>query len=212
MKSKSLILVGGGGHCKSVIDVAESNGYTIKGVLDLPENLGKKVLNYYIIGNDDNISEFIDDYQFMITIGQIKNVKPRIELFNRITNLGGKFATIISRSSVVSDYSTIETGTCVMHQSVINANAKIGKCCIINTLANIEHDSIIEDFCHISTGVTINGSCRIGKSSFIGSNTVLFNGIYITEGCIISAGSVVRSDLNKKGLYYGNPVKLIKEL
>lgn len=41
---KPLLLVGGGGHCKSVIDVAESAGFTIKGILDIPENVGKDVL------------------------------------------------------------------------------------------------------------------------------------------------------------------------
>lgn len=37
---RPLILIGGGGHCKSVIDVAESAGYTILGILDMPEMLG----------------------------------------------------------------------------------------------------------------------------------------------------------------------------
>ena len=38
---KQLILVGGGGHCKSVIEAAESAGYSILGVLDMPEEVGK---------------------------------------------------------------------------------------------------------------------------------------------------------------------------
>ena len=41
---KPLILVGGGGHCKSVIEVAESAGYEILGVLDMPEDKGKEIL------------------------------------------------------------------------------------------------------------------------------------------------------------------------
>ena len=44
MEQKNLILVGGGGHCKSVIDVAESTGYNILGILDMPEDVGKQVL------------------------------------------------------------------------------------------------------------------------------------------------------------------------
>jgi hypothetical protein len=48
MNHKNLILVGGGGHCKSVIDVAESAGWTILGILDVAENVGKKVLNHTI--------------------------------------------------------------------------------------------------------------------------------------------------------------------
>lgn len=52
---KPLILVGGGGHCKSVIDVAESAGYEMLGVLDMPEDVGKDVLVYKVIGTDDDI-------------------------------------------------------------------------------------------------------------------------------------------------------------
>ena len=37
---KPLILIGGGGHCKSVIDVVESAGYTILGIMDMPEMVG----------------------------------------------------------------------------------------------------------------------------------------------------------------------------
>ena len=55
MQTKNLVLVGGGGHCKSVIDVAESAGYKILGILDILENVGKKVLGYSIIGTDDNL-------------------------------------------------------------------------------------------------------------------------------------------------------------
>lgn len=44
MEHKNLILVGDGGHCKSVIDVAESFGYNILGILDMPEDVGKQVL------------------------------------------------------------------------------------------------------------------------------------------------------------------------
>lgn len=38
--NKPLILIGGGGHCKSVIDVVESAGYTILGIMDMPEMVG----------------------------------------------------------------------------------------------------------------------------------------------------------------------------
>ena len=40
---KSLILVGGGGHCKSVLEAVESAGYSILGVLDMPEEIGKEI-------------------------------------------------------------------------------------------------------------------------------------------------------------------------
>lgn len=208
MKNNNLILVGGGGHCKSVIDVAESAGFNIIGILDLPENVGKKVLNYNILGSDKDISNFINDTLFIVTVGQIKDVSLRIMLHNKISNVGGKFATIIAPTAHVSKYALIGEGTVIMHHSLVNANAKIGRGCIINSFSNIEHDSIIGDYCHISTGAMINGDCKVGGETFIGSQTVVLNGITLAPGCVISAGSVVRKDIVKKGIYSGNPASI----
>jgi len=212
MQTMNLILVGGGGHCKSVIDVAESAGYTILGILDLYENIGKKVLGYPIIGTDDNLADYKDKALFVITVGHISDASLRIKIHDKIIMAGGKLAIIISSTAKVSKYCTIGSGTVIMHQAVVNADAKIGEGCIINTFANVEHDTIIEDFCHISTGAMINGCCIIGKGTFIGSQAVLANGVSISSGCIISAGSFVRKNILNKGIYAGNPALLKKKL
>ena len=72
MNQKNLILIGGGGHCKSVIDVAESAGYNILGILDMPEEVGKSVLNYTVIGTDDDIPQYADKAEFIT--GQVIGV------------------------------------------------------------------------------------------------------------------------------------------
>ena len=212
MKNKNLILVGGGGHCKSVIDVAESAGYTIKGILDLPEKIGEKILGYPIIGTDEDISNFVHEGLFLVTVGQIKDASLRINLHQKIVNAGGKLATVIASTAHVSKYAKIGEGTVVMHQAMINADAVIGKSCIINTFANIEHDVVIEDYCHISTGAMINGNCKIGRGTFFGSQSVIINGLEIVEECVIGAGSTVRKDLKQKGIYSGNPALMKKIL
>jgi sugar O-acyltransferase (sialic acid O-acetyltransferase NeuD family) len=208
MENKNLILVGGGGHCKSVIDVAESAGYTIKGILDLPEKVGEKILGYPIMGTDKDISEFVHEVLFLVTVGQIKDASLRINLHQKIVNAGGKLATVIAATAHVSNYAKIGEGTVVMHQAMVNADAVIGKSCIINTFANIEHDVVIGDYCHISTGAIINGNCKIGRGTFFGSQSVMVNGLEIAEECIIGAGSVVSKDLKQKGIYWGNPALL----
>lgn len=208
MNNNNLILVGGGGHCKSVIDVAESAGFQILGILDTPDNVGKKVLGYTIIGTDDLIEELTTKASFIITVGQIKNSDLRVKLYERITSAGGKFATIISPNSYVSKHASIGEGTVIMHKSLVNADAKIGKCCIINTFANIEHEAVIGDFCHISTGAIVNGNCIVGSKTFLGSQSVIVNGIETVSGCIIGAGSIIRKKIIQCGIYSGNPAIL----
>lgn len=192
MNEKKLILLGGGGHCKSVIDAAESAGYTILGILDKPELVGTRILDYEIIGVDDDIPQYVDKAAFVITVGQIKSPAIRRKLDGLVKQAGGKLATIVASDAYVSKYSTIEEGTVVMHKAFVNAGAKIGRNCIINTMANIEHDCEIGDFCHISTGVMVNGDTKVGENCFVGSGSVLYNGIVVKEDSIIPAGTVVR--------------------
>ena len=209
---KTLVLVGGGGHCKSVIDVAESAGYNILGILDMPEDVGKQVLDHKVIGTDDDIPQYVDKAEFIITVGFIKNPATRIILYNKVKEAGGKLATIIASTAHVSKYSTIGEGTVVMHQAFVNAGAHIGANCIINTFSNIEHDAQIGDQCHISTGTMVNGDCKIGERVFVGSLSVLANSITIGDDIIVGAGSLVRKSITKAGVYSGNPVTMYKSL
>lgn len=206
--TKNLILVGGGGHCKSVIEAAESAGYNILGVLDTPENVGKQVLAYSVIGTDDDIPQYVDKAEFVITVGFIKNPATRIKLYNKVKEAGGKLATVIASTAHVSKYATVGEGTVVMHQAFVNAGAQIGANCIINTFCNIEHDAQIGDQCHISTGTMVNGDCKVGDRCFIGSQSVLANSITIDEDIIVGAASFVRKSISDKGIYSGNPAIL----
>jgi len=206
--NKPLILVGGGGHCKSVIEVAESAGYQILGVLDMPEDIGKEILSTKVIGTDDDIPSYVDKAEFVITVGFIKNPAIRIKLYNRVKEAGGKLATIIASTAYVSKYASLGEGTVVMHHAFVNAGAKIGNNVILNTFTNIEHDAVIGNQCHISTGTMVNGDCKIGNNCFIGSQSVLANGITIGDDIVVGAGSLVRKSISIKGIYSGNPAIL----
>mgnify|MGYP002677613388 FL=1 len=209
MQNRKLILIGGGGHCKSVIEVAESAGYEIKGILDMPDEVGKEVLpGHKVIGTDDDIPQYVDECNFVITVGFIKNPALRIKLYNKVKEVGGKLATIIASTAYVSKYAEIGEGTVIMHHAFVNAGAKIGDNCIINTFANIEHDAEVGNQCHISTGTMVNGECKIGENCFIGSQSVCANCIEIASDIIVGAGSVVRKSIRVKGIYAGNPAIL----
>lgn len=208
MKERNLILLGGGGHCKSVIEVAESVGYNILGILDCPEKIAKSVFGYNVIGTDSDIPLYVGKAEFVITVGFIKDPSIRIMLYNKVKEAGGRLATIIASTAHVSRYAILGEGTIVMHLAFVNAGAKIGNNVILNTFTNIEHDVEIGDQCHISTGTMVNGDCKIGKNTFIGSLSVLTNGICIGDDLIIGAGSVVHKSIKTKGIYAGNPVRL----
>lgn len=192
MTKSDIVLLGGGGHCKSCIDVLETTGlYNILGILDKEDKAGEKVLNYEVIGTDEDIPNMIkSNLVFLITIGQIESARRRIELFLEIKKLGGEMPVIVSPSAYISKHSVIGEGSIIMHDTVINAGAKVGVNCIINSKALLEHDVIIGNHCHISTGVLINGSVSVGDESFVGSGTVIVQNAIIPQGTFIKANTL----------------------
>lgn len=208
---RPLVLVGGGGHCKSVIEAALSAGFTIKGILDLPSCIGHKVLGHEVIGSDEDIPLYVEECDFMVTLGFIKDPAFRIQLHQKIEEAGAHLATVIASTAHVSRFAQIGGGSVVLHQACVNAGVRIGRGCIINTMANIEHDVVIGDYCHISTGAMVNGDCKVGEATFLGSQSTMVNGTSIPDGCVFSATSLINKTLAQKGFYAGNPAILIKK-
>ena len=189
----NLVLIGGGGHCVSVIDIIENgNEFSILGILD-SNIIENNILGYKILGGDDLIPELVNENTyFLITVGQIKSYSIRKKISKILIENNAKLATVISSLAYVSKHASIEEGTVIMNHAVVNAKSKIGKNCIINTMSNIEHGVLIGDFCHISTCAVVNGESVIGYGTFIGSNATISNNISIKENSIISAGKFIK--------------------
>ena len=196
---KKIILIGGGGHCNSCIDVIETEKkFSIKGII-LPKKDFKFIIKYPVIGTDKDLLNLIKiTPNVLICIGQIKKPQPRKKIFDFLKKGGAKFPVIKSPYSYSSNHSIINEGTIVMHGSVINVNSKIGYNCIINSKSLIEHDVKIGNHCHISTGAIINGGVSIGEGSFIGSGSVIREGVKIGKHSIIGSGKVILKDIKDR--------------
>jgi sugar O-acyltransferase (sialic acid O-acetyltransferase NeuD family) len=208
---EKIIIIGGGGQCKSCIEVIEVQGrFKISGIVDIKNRVGQKVNGYEIIGADDDLPDLFKRFQtknVLIALGRPKTLSLRKQLFDRLKTIGAECPTIISPTAIVSQRARIGIGTIVMHHSVVNAGAQIGDNVIINTAAIIEHDAMVGDHCHISTGSIINGNSKVGQESFLGSNSVVIDEREIASRVIIGAGAVVIQSIYEAGTYVGNPAR-----
>eukprot|EP01022_Parablepharisma_sp_SALTPOND_P032240 TRINITY_DN83552_c0_g1_i1.p1 TRINITY_DN83552_c0_g1~~TRINITY_DN83552_c0_g1_i1.p1 ORF type:complete len:228 (-),score=11.22 TRINITY_DN83552_c0_g1_i1:89-751(-) len=188
-----IVLIGGGGHCRSVIDVIEQeNKYEIMGIIDTRENIDKGVLDYKVIGCDEDLESILQKCRnACITVGHIKSNDLRVKLFALAKKIGFELPVIISPLAYVSKHAKIDEGTIVMHHALVNTNTHVGKNCIINTKALIEHDAIVENNCHISTASVVNGGVVIKENTFFGSNAMSKEYIEIGENCLIGGGAIV---------------------
>ena len=191
---KEIVLIGGGGHCRSVIDVIEQEAkYKIAGILEKPELSEIDILSYKVIGEDSDLLNLAKKYQYaFISMGQIKTASIRKRIFLDLESIGFEIPYIVSPRAYVSRHSSLGKGSIVMHGATLNANATVGENCIINSKALIEHDSVVQSHCHISTNVVLNGSVEIGQESFIGSGAIIIEGVKVKPNSFIKAGSVIK--------------------
>jgi sugar O-acyltransferase (sialic acid O-acetyltransferase NeuD family) len=193
----SLLLIGGGGHCRSCIEVIETHsGYDIAGIV-LPDFIhNEPVLGYPLVGTDGQLEKLLCKTPVaLVTVGQISSPDTRIRLFTLLKELNAELPTIIASTAYCSRHASVGHGTIVMHSALINAAADIGENCIINSQALLEHDVRIESHCHIATGARLNGGVQIGMGCFIGSGAVIREGVSIGSRSIIGAGQVVLKDV-----------------
>jgi sugar O-acyltransferase (sialic acid O-acetyltransferase NeuD family) len=191
-----LLLVGGGGHCRSCIDVIEGEGrFRVAGIVDRAKG-GPPILGYPVLGDDQDLARLIADCaDALVTVGQIKSPDARWRLYALLKESGARLPVIVSPHARVSRHAELGEGTIAMHGAVINEAASVGANCIVNSLALIEHDAKVGEHCHIATGARVNGDVVIGPGTFVGSGAVIREGIRIGSRVIIGAGSLVLADV-----------------
>lgn len=209
--NKNVIIIGAGGHSKVIADIIVKSQDNVLGFLDdnIPINtVIIKEKNLKVLGKIEDslkLREKNNDIEFVIGIGNNKTRKAISEKYPNLT-----YYTAIHPSSQIALDVKIGDGTVIMANICINTSATIGKHCIINTGAIIEHDNIIEDYVHISPNATLCGTVKIGELTHIGAGSTIKNNINICSNCIIGAGAVVVKNIEEKGTYVGVPAKKIK--
>ena len=198
----NLIIIGAGGHGKSVAWVAKAT---------------KKWKNIYFlddkIPNNQSIGTFADrikfkDYDFFVGVG---DNKLRKELYLLLKKEGYKLPSIISPTSEITS-AKVGNGSIIMNRCFINVDTIIEEGVIINNQVLIEHDCLISSFVHLSPSVNIAGSTKIGELSWIGVGSNIIQSIDITNNVIVGAGSIVIESIEKPGTYVGAPARLVNRL
>lgn len=208
---RKLLLIGGGGHCKSVIDsVISENLYDAVGVVDFADI---PITDVPVVGTDQDLPQLFTNgwTNAFITVGSIGNTATRRRLYNLVKQLGFIIPTIIDRSAIVASNAIIEEGCYVGKRAVVNAGSFLGCCSIINSGAIVEHDCRIGAFSHISSGAVLCGQVTVGEDSHIGAGTTIRQQIMIGNHVLIGCGSAVVKDIPDNVKAYGNPCRVVEK-
>lgn len=195
-----MYLYGASGHAKVIIDILELQGEPIEGLFD--DNTSINNLLKYLV---EPFPQQLDpNKQLIISIGN-NLIRRKIA-----SSVKAQFGTAIHTSVFISKRSFVGAGTVVMGGVTINTDVKIGHHCIINTNSSIDHDSVLEDFVHISPNVALCGGVEVGEGTHIGAGAVIIPGKKVGKWCTIGAGSVIIKDIPDYSTAVGNPCTVIK--
>lgn len=202
-----IILIGGGGNCKKIIDMIISQGKKIKGILD--DKYNDINIEFYrktkIIGKISELPKY-KDYNIIVTIGSINFRK---EFFNKYIDY--KFPNLVHTQACISDTTKLGKGIVVHYGVYVGSDVIIGNFCHLDTSSIIEHDCILKNNIMVCPGVNICGGVKIENDVFIGAGTTIINStknkkIILNEKCFIGAGSLITNSIENNKLYYGNPL------
>lgn len=207
---KKVVIIGAGGHAKVIADIILKRADTLIGFLDDNIKVGTKIDNqkgFEVLGKVNTsleLQEKDSELEFIIGIGNNnirKNIAEEYDL---------KYYTAIHPTANIGFGVVIKEGTTIMANACISPSTYIGKHCIINTAAIVEHDNIIKEYVHISPNATLAGTVVVGVKSHIGAGATIINNVNVTSNVIIGAGAVVTKDITESGTYVGVPAKKIK--
>lgn len=211
---KNILIYGASGHSKMIIDIIEKqNNYNIKGFIDSYKSKGFVLSDYQVIGHLKEIPVLIKELNIEGIVIGIGDNFTRQRISMNIENIAPqlKFISIIHPTATIAKNVTIGDGSVIMANTVLNASAKVGKHCILNTASTFGHDSVMADFSSLASGVTVAGSVTIGLCSAICLRATLIQSITIGENTVIGAGSLVLKSIGNLKQAFGHPINTISD-
>lgn len=183
-----LLILGAGGHGRTLCDMARLLGY--ENIVFLDEQVSPcHETNKQIIGKVSELARFASRANDVV-IG-IGNNKVREQLFQQLIALGISPVKLIHPSAFVSPSATIGNGSVVLAGTVIGSNVKLGVGTIVNSHSTVDHDSILGDFAHLGVGVHLAGNADIGKSAFLQAGTTGGYNAKVDDYSVCPAGTIL---------------------
>ena len=195
---EKIIILGMGGHAKSIVDVIEREnkyeiaGYIVNNFLNI-----YKYSKYPILGRDEDLNELYAQgiHKAVIGIGFLGKSSLRKILYSELKKIGYDLPVVCDPSAIVASGVTVGEGSFIGKGAILNTDSSIGRMCIVNTGAIVEHDCQVGDYSHISVGTVLCGEVSVGKESFIGANATVIQGRKVADRCIVGAGEVIRKNI-----------------
>ena len=207
---KNLFIIGAGGFGRelelwlSIVPETKRDFKIIGYIDDNLNTLDGFKSSFKILGTIDSFVFNKNDYAVI----SIADPLTKELVYNRIKGRVNLY-TFIANSAIVGDILTIGEGSVICPNVIVSTNVTVGKCVTVNCGTQLGHDSKIGNFSSFMANVMIGGETSISDKVYFGSQSALVPRKKICGNVKITAGGIVIGNINKQGIYYGNPAKFL---
>jgi sugar O-acyltransferase (sialic acid O-acetyltransferase NeuD family) len=209
----NVVIVGGSGHGKVVIDIVEQTGkFNVLGILDAQIPCGQQVLGHPVIGYESELVTMIQKQQVEGLLVAVGDNWLRSKIFNSISALSStiKFPSAVHPSAQVAKNVRLGPGTIVMAGCVINSDTSIGDFCILNTHCSVDHGCKLGDYVSFAPHSCAGGNVDVGDYTAVCLGANIIHGLKIGAHTVVGAGATVLNDLPSQVVAYGTPARVVR--
>jgi acetyltransferase EpsM len=195
---RSIVVYGGGGHGKSLIDLIRVLGdYDLIGVVDDGLAAGTQVMGLTVLGGGDELPSLVarGASQAANAIGGVGDIMSRVRIFQRIHSSNLTCPTLIHPSAVVESSAKLADGVQVFPHAYVGSESVVGFGAIVNTSAVVSHDCFLEAYANVAPGALLAGGVSVGEGALIGMGVTVNLGVHIGAGARIGNSAVIKQDV-----------------
>jgi len=212
---KDYILWGSAGHAKVLADIISLRGSRVVALFDNnPEAISclNGIPLYY---GEAGFYEWLEKQKSLQSVGACLAIggvrgQDRLKLARQLQNSGLSLPTLIHPSASVSSTAQIAEGCQILANAVVAADVSMGKVCIINNSANVDHECRFGSGVHVAPGAVLCGCVTVLDNAMIGAGAVVLPRLRIGRGAVVGAGAVVTRNVPDGLVVAGNPAKIIR--
>lgn len=201
---KGMLILGFGGHARSVADVALASGIKQLYFLDNNAKPHESFASFPVKSTMD--FELPMDWVVFPAAGDNKK---RSEQCDWAIEQGLRLGTLISPTATLGIGAQVGEGSFIAHHAHLGPMALVERGCIINTGAVVEHECFVGQFSHVSIGALVAGRSRIGARCFLGAGSTVIDGLRLAEDVTLGAGACAHRNLDLSGTYVGVPARFL---
>lgn len=187
---KRLLIVGAGGHGRSVAEAALASGdFDTLGFADDAADNVPQVWGYPVWGTTTDLARYRANAD--VAIVAMGNNALREKLCEQLLAAEFELATIIHPRAIVSPRAKIGPGTAIMAGAIIGTEAQLGTGVIVNSGAIVDHHAQVHDYGHLGVNACMAGGAILGKGAWIQAGSALGYGVQIAENIVLTPGTAL---------------------